>query len=127
MSITNKYKVNEWYSQSEDFWPMKNPPLNSFFCWVLSFLSLFADSDSLDELSRGYFSASHKLFMRISVIVLEVFFFTFAIITFFNIYYKNLTIGVKNAACTILLITPSLALITHVLFSYDIMCVGLNL
>lgn len=127
MEFTRLYPADLWY-QSSDYWPVTNPPLNPGFCWVLSFISYYIDPNSLNGIeSRGYVSAPHKLFMRITVIGLETLFFTSGVLTFFNIYYKNLTTGVKSAACAILLISPCLILVSHVQFSYNVLCIGMVL
>ena len=127
MEITYKFPASLWYEQ-RDYLPLKNPPLNSAFCWALSFASILADPSSiLNGDSRGYVSAPHKLFMRMGVIFLEILFFTSSILLFFRVYYRNLTLGVKNASCAILLISPCLALISHVLFSVNIVGIGLSL
>lgn len=127
MEVTYRNDSSVWY-QTSDYLPMANPPLNAFFCWAMSFFSTLADPHSITGPdTRGYVSAPHKIFMKTTAICAELIFFTISLLLFFKIYYRNFTIGVKNSACMIILISPSFTLITHVLFSFNIISIGFTL
>mmetsp|Transcript_20733 Transcript_20733/g.20645 ORF Transcript_20733/g.20645 Transcript_20733/m.20645 type:complete len:168 (+) Transcript_20733:680-1183(+) len=77
--------------------------------------------------SRGYLTSSHKLFMRVSVILGDLFVYIPAIFMFFKMYYRYLSGGVKYSVMILVFLSPPLILIDNGHFQYNSIMLGFSL
>jgi ubiquitin-protein ligase len=125
-SLTHTTPISKWYSPEYQI-PLSIPPLGVYFVYILSFLSSWADENSISYETFYYDSDSYTLFVRFSTIFFEIIIFGISVLVFFRVYYKNLAVGVKSAACVMILACPCFVLVTDVKFSYNFIAVGLVL
>ncbi|XP_056638828.1 dolichyl pyrophosphate Man9GlcNAc2 alpha-1,3-glucosyltransferase [Diorhabda sublineata] len=146
MEITTNLPINQWYHNTSDndlnYWGLDYPPLSAYHMFICGKIAQYLN-DNYTKLhdSRGYESESHKLFMRYTVMVCDIFLYIPALI----IYYQT-CIGVKeihesgakkkkwknqnnikmsSSFCTILgLLYPGIIIVDHGHFQYN--CVSLG-
>ncbi|OMJ91970.1 hypothetical protein SteCoe_5406 [Stentor coeruleus] len=125
-SLTHTTLIEKWYNAEYQI-SLSIPPLGAYFVYILSFLSLWADENSISYETFYYDSDSYTIFIRFSTIIFEIIIFGISVLVFFRIYYKNLAVGVKSAACVMILACPCFVLVTDVKFSYNFIAIGLVL
>lgn len=111
-----------------NYWGLDYPPLTAWHSWALGSISAMIEPESmvLGE-SRGYLTSSHKLFMRLTVIIGDLIVFVPAVFLFFKMYYRYLSGGVKYSAVILIFLSPPLLLIDHGHFQYNSIMLGLSL
>ncbi|KAF5294906.1 hypothetical protein FQR65_LT10704 [Abscondita terminalis] len=127
MEITVNLPVQDWYHNTSkndlQYWGLDYPPLTAYHSYVCG---LIADkiNPSYVELthSRGYEGEDHKLFMRYTVLFVDVLLFLPAVILYFN-KVKTSTTPLFGIIVTVFY--PGLILIDHGHFQYN--CVSLAL
>jgi len=135
MEITFHLKLNQWYTHDKSYWGLDYPPLTAYGSYALGWLSQVFVGEASVALhdSRGYEDATHKAFMRFTVMLLDcVFYFPFVYIIMKRLhseqgdgrkkFMKNLSVGILGV-----LIQPSLVIIDHGHFQYNSVCLGLAL
>ncbi|CAM9179196.1 unnamed protein product [Discosporangium mesarthrocarpum] len=74
MEVTVNLPIGEWYRYDLPYWGLDYPPLTAYVSWACGTLSRFLDPPSMVlDSSRGYETASHKTFMRLTVLTLDLF------------------------------------------------------
>ncbi|KAI4454391.1 dolichyl glycosyltransferase [Holotrichia oblita] len=146
MEITVNLPVKQWYHNSTDndlmYWGLDYPPLTAYHMYLCGLIAKYLNPEYVQLFtSRGYESESHKLFMRYTVLIVDILIFFPAVILYFQCTkYQHLqhdVTGVKRKEtnpnirrisahlCIILsLIYPGLILIDHGHFQYN--CVSLG-
>ena len=126
--LTFNLPMNEWYSHSSrndpTWWPLDYPPLTAYHEWVLGLISSAYEPSSviLDE-SRGYETETHRMFMRLTVLLSDL-------LVYFPAAWKlSSTVGPKWKTVTFiaLLLNPALIFVDHAHFQYNSVAVGLLL
>ncbi|CAN0229545.1 unnamed protein product [Scytosiphon promiscuus] len=137
MELTNALPLHQWYRFDLDYWGLDYPPLTAYASWVCGQLSRIAEPASMSlGLSRGYETPSHKAFMRLTVLLLDlaIFFPAAAALTSRLIRAARRrtseVIGRRwDPAATrtlaMVLLQPSLVLVDHGHFQYNSVCLGL--
>lgn len=130
MELTVNLPIGEWYYYQLQYWGLDYPPLSAYQSWLcgrFSQLLVGHESVALDT-SRGYEDPTHKAFMRASVIVFELVFFTSAawIWTRPHLSVKPHT---NHSLIDFLrvVLQPSILLIDHGHFQYNTAALGLSL
>ncbi|CAG9310958.1 unnamed protein product [Blepharisma stoltei] len=132
MEITTNLSPDKWYKNSTEndleYWGLDYPPLTAWHSWFFGSISSIIEPESmvLGE-SRGYLTSSHKLFMRISVILGDLFVYVPAIFMFFKMYYRYLSGGVKYSVIILVFLSPPLILIDNGHFQYNSIMLGFSL
>jgi len=138
--ITLNLPSNDWYINTTDnhlqYWGLDYPPLTSYHSFLLGHIAGKIDPSfvKLHE-SRGFESAEHKHFMRLTVLIADILIYIPAIIYFvINLHsLKGCRFNESNmfkfksrdAIVLTALIYPGLILIDHGHFQYN--CVSLGL
>ncbi|CAM9965391.1 unnamed protein product, partial [Hapterophycus canaliculatus] len=123
-----------------DYWGLDYPPLTAYVSWACGQLSKIVEPASMSlGLSRGYETATHKAFMRLTVLLLDlaIFFPAAAALTSRWIIIiwaaRRRTSGVvrqrwdpaATRTLAMVLLQPSLVLVDHGHFQYNSVCLGL--
>ncbi|CBJ33201.1 Dolichyl pyrophosphate Man9GlcNAc2 alpha-1,3-glucosyltransferase, family GT57 [Ectocarpus siliculosus] len=140
MEITNALPLHQWYRFDLEYWGLDYPPLTAYVSWACGQLSRVVEPASMAlGLSRGYETQSHKAFMRMTVLLLDlaIFFPAAAALTSRLAIDRTVRRGrgvpllehwdhpaATRALCMVLL-SPSLVLVDHGHFQYNCVCLGL--
>jgi alpha-1,3-glucosyltransferase len=85
--ITLNLPISQWYSNSSDndlqYWGLDYPPITAYHSLLLGRFASILDPDSVKlHQSRGYESYTHKYFMRLSVLIIDLLMFIPAVVYF---------------------------------------------
>ncbi|SJM85830.1 probable Dolichyl pyrophosphate Man9GlcNAc2 alpha-1,3-glucosyltransferase [Zygosaccharomyces bailii] len=127
MEITQHLPISKWYYFDLKYWGLDYPPLTAYHSYFLGKLGSFINPTwfALDR-SRGLETDDLKTYMRLTVIVSELFFYIPAVVYFtkwVGRHRKQSPIGQFIAAAAILF-QPSLMLIDHGHFQYNSVMLG---
>lgn len=135
MEITVNLPMDSWYKNSSDndllYWGLDYPPLTAYHSFLNGKAAELIDSswNALHH-SRGLEDEYHKIFMRSSVIMCDLFIYI-PLLAFF--YFRNRSfhsdvdekhIGI---ACLCALLEPGLILVDHGHFQYNCVSLGIAL
>lgn len=125
MEITVNLPIQDWYhntSQNDlQYWGLDYPPLTAYHSYLCGLVAGTINPNyvALTQ-SRGYESEDHKLFMRYTVLLIDVLIFLPAVL----LYFTKVKMGVSPLFGIILTVFyPGLILIDHGHFQYN--CVSL--
>lgn len=130
MEITYHLSPSEWYFNTSNnnlsYWGLDYPPLTAYHSWICGAIAHYINPDwvSLHH-SRGLEDYYHKLFMRYTVLVADIFIYFPAIFVFVFAVYRSLSLEDKLSTAFIILATPSLLIIDHGHFQYNSISLGL--
>lgn len=134
MEITHNLPVLSWYRHSEEndlqYWGLDYPPLTAYHSKLMGFVASKINSSWVElHTSRGEESVHHKLFMRYTVLVADLFVFIPACLLF--AYWglggrtkSSKVIASDNLLLFCLVCFPSLILIDHGHFQYNGVSLG---
>eukprot|EP00977_Amphora_coffeiformis_P020336 scaffold8126_cov170-Amphora_coffeaeformis.AAC.10 len=130
MELTVNVPIGEWYYYQLTYWGLDYPPLSAYQSWICGKFSQFLvghESVAL-ETSRGYENPTHKAFMRATVIVFELIFYTTAIWAWTRPDVSNRPHS-KQSLINFLrvMLNPATILIDHGHFQYNNTALGLSL
>ena len=136
MELTLNLPIGEWYYYDLQYWGLDYPPLTAYVSWVCGYFGshiLGPASMELDT-SRGIEDPIHKAYMRLTVLILDLFVFGTAI------YYAGMMRqtrptkeeGNKNQKKNwwllfMVLCQPANLLIDHGHFQYNTVALGLSI
>jgi len=139
--ITLNLPSSEWYVNTTDndlqYWGLDYPPLTAYHSLVLGHIASRIDPSFVElHESRGFESAEHKHFMRLTVLIADILIYIPAIVSYFVInlhswkacrFDESNVFKFKSRDAMVLtaLIYPGLILIDHGHFQYN--CVSLGL
>ncbi|KAJ1719992.1 Glucosyltransferase-like protein [Coemansia erecta] len=125
MEITTHLPPSQWYFYDLGYWGLDYPPLTAFQSWACGFIANLIDPEwvALDT-SRGIESQSSKLFMRASVLVLDLAIFVPAVVLFFRSRRVPTSWVARQASTFTVLLQPCLLLIDHGHFQYNSVMLG---
>ncbi|PIK58193.1 hypothetical protein BSL78_04917, partial [Apostichopus japonicus] len=131
MEVTFNLPVQKWYQNSSDndlqYWGLDYPPLTAYHSWLCGYVADKINPDWVAlQSSRGYESDTHKLFMRYTVMIVDVILYLPAILLFYLFAIKGKTIGERLFLTSIVLLYPGLILIDHGHFQYNNASLGLT-
>ncbi|GMF14981.1 unnamed protein product [Phytophthora lilii] len=118
MEITTSLRVSDWYfnTTSNDllYWGLDYPPLTAYVSYLFGLAAEVAEP-SMVELtsSRGYESATSKVFMRTSVLLYDVLLFIPAIYCVARAMYGSEHWTRRTAFLLLILLQPAVLLIDH--------------
>ncbi|KAI6171994.1 Alpha-1,3-glucosyltransferase [Aphelenchoides besseyi] len=97
MEITINLPPKEWYFNTTkndlNYWGLDYPPLTAYHSWLCGKMARWIDSSWVElGKSRGHESPSHKIFMRLTVIITMIAMYAPSILE----YYKSSNNGNKN-------------------------------
>ncbi|KAK1738951.1 hypothetical protein QTG54_010267 [Skeletonema marinoi] len=128
MEITYHLPISEWYWHSLEYWGLDYPPLTAYVSWVCGFVAHNAIKDlvALHSSRFGYEDALGKMYMRFTVLLLDLLVYMSAVIAI----AKRLMIQIKCSKGIFFVkysTQPALLLIDHGHFQYNTTSLGLAL
>lgn len=128
MEITTNLPTDEWYRGSAnndlEYWGLDYPPLTAYHELILGYISKYFEPASVELWSsRGYETATHRNFMRLTVIVSEL-------LTYFvGAYLISRIVSTKARFSTylLLILNPVAIYVDHGHFQYNTVAIGLLL
>ncbi|OAX34579.1 hypothetical protein K503DRAFT_803468, partial [Rhizopogon vinicolor AM-OR11-026] len=112
MELTIHLPINEWYTYDLQYWGLDYPPLTAYVSWLCGKVgSSLEPSWFTLETSRGIETPGSKLFMRSSVLILDVLVYVSALYTFVHAWQGTRSSRKRHAALLTLLFHPALLLI----------------
>ncbi|XP_065570991.1 dolichyl pyrophosphate Man9GlcNAc2 alpha-1,3-glucosyltransferase-like [Artemia franciscana] len=126
MEITYNTPVQEWYQNTTTndlmYWGLDYPPLTAYHSYVCGYIASMINPKYVELFtSRGLETLDHKLFMRLTVLVVDVLVFISGIYAFYRSLRKKYK---KIEFLTVILLYPGLILIDYGHFQYN--CVSLG-
>lgn len=130
--ITFNVRPTDWYKNTTDndllYWGLDYPPLTAYHSWLNGYIAdSFNRSWVQIHTSRGIQTYDHKIFMRSTVLVSDVFIYFTGLVYYFMIVRKPLTPRERAMVATIGLMYPALILIDHGHFQYNCVSLGLTI
>ncbi|KAL7891265.1 hypothetical protein AOLI_G00007410 [Acnodon oligacanthus] len=127
--VTYNLPVKEWYFNTTDndlsYWGLDYPPLTAYHSLLCAHIAKLIDPAWVElHTSRGYESASHKLFMRTTVLFADIVIYIPAVILF-CFYLTDGSSKKKVATALCILLYPGLILIDYGHFQYNSVSLGL--
>ncbi|KAJ1812272.1 Glucosyltransferase-like protein, partial [Coemansia sp. RSA 2599] len=126
MEITTHLPPSKWYFYDLQYWGLDYPPLTAFQSWACGLVANLINPDwvALDK-SRGIETHESKLFMRATVLVLDLAIFFPAVVLFFRFQKRAMDSWVsQQASIFTALLSPCLLLIDHGHFQYNSVMLG---
>jgi alpha-1,3-glucosyltransferase len=128
MELTTNYPVEDWYKAEADYWKLDYPPLTAWHSFIFGLLSKLWEADSMElGKSRGYYSPSHLVFMRLSVMISEILIYLPAILLYFYRTHGQVNEKIRNVALIAVLLAPPFVLIDYGHFQYNNVMLGFAL
>lgn len=129
MEITYNLPVKDWYQNTDNnnltYWGLDYPPLTAFHSYIYGVAASYVIPLSVElHSSKGYESYSHKLFMRYSVLVVDLLIYVPAVYWYFSAYRKRKELSSSTLYVFLSLLYPGLVLIDYGHFQYN--CVSLG-
>lgn len=130
MEITINLPIGDWYRQTVDndlqYWGLDYPPLSAYLSWAFGKLAILVGEPNMVALltSRGYETATSKLFMRISVVIMDLLVYIPAVVLFCRSYYQKKANNAIAFSIFVVLMSPALILIDHGHFQYNNTSIG---
>ncbi|KAG8959267.1 Glucosyltransferase-like protein [Tulasnella sp. 419] len=125
MELTLHLPAKEWYSYSSGLWELDYPPLTayvSYLCGVIG--NAVNPSWFAFKTSKGFESPEHKVFMRGSVIVMDLLIYIPALWWFSRLWWHNRSRRTQQIALLTTLFQPALLLIDNGHFQYNSVMLG---
>nr|CAB3221230.1 dolichyl pyrophosphate Man9GlcNAc2 alpha-1,3-glucosyltransferase-like [Phallusia mammillata] len=130
--ITLNLPVQEWYTNSSMndmlYWGLDYPPLTAYHSWLCGFIAFYIEPDWVKlPTSRGTESSQHKLFMRSTVLLVDILMFFPAVFVLRLAQMRNNGKGnfLYTTSTLLTLFYPGLILIDHGHFQYNNFSLGL--
>ncbi|KAE8914427.1 putative dolichyl pyrophosphate Man9GlcNAc2 alpha-1,3-glucosyltransferase [Phytophthora fragariae] len=129
MEITINLPVSNWYfnSTSNDllYWGLDYPPLTAYVSYLFGRAAEVTEPAMVElTSSRGYESATSKVFMRTSVLLCDVVLFIPAVYCVARAIYGGEQWTRRTAFLLLILLQPAILLIDHGHFQYNNVCLG---
>lgn len=128
MELTIHLSPQQWYTYDLQYWGLDYPPLTAYISWLCGKVgSLIDPSWFAFEESRGIETYNSKLFMRSTVVALDMLVYVPALYAFTRIWHRSRSSRTQHASLLILLFQPALLLIDFGHFQYNSVMLGLTL
>jgi len=146
MELTFHLPINSWYYYDLPYWGLDYPPLTAYTSKFFGFVTHHLLSPAPVELfaSRGYEDPTHKSFMRLTVILLDITLYftagerskrrygyrlqlTHSLVAVYAITKTIVIPANLPKAYTLALLQPAILLIDHGHFQYNTTALGLSL
>lgn len=127
MEITLHLPTREWYFYDLPYWGLDYPPLTAYVSYLCGLVAHCINPSwvALDT-SRGVENAESKVFMRATVLVLDLLVYIPAIVWFTRLWWTSRSRRTQNIALLTILLQPSLTLIDNGHFQYNSVMLGLT-
>uniref|UniRef100_A0AAQ6IVH6 Alpha-1,3-glucosyltransferase n=1 Tax=Anabas testudineus TaxID=64144 RepID=A0AAQ6IVH6_ANATE len=126
--VTSNLPLHEWYVNTTDndlnYWGLDYPPLTAYHSWICAYIAKIINPEWVElHRSRGYESPAHKLFMRATVLVADLFIYIPAVVLY-CLYLTDGSSKKKVSTMFCFLLYPGLTLIDYGHFQYNGVSLG---
>ena len=128
MELTWHLPTGQWYRHDLPYWGLDYPPLTAWTSWLCAWVALwFVPLQEAFALltSRGDESSAVVVFMRLSVLALDVLLYLPSLAWFLSRRLETRSIRVRHIALLTAWFQPALILIDHGHFQYNNVMLGL--
>ncbi|KAJ1887524.1 Glucosyltransferase-like protein [Kickxella alabastrina] len=125
MEITTHLPPSKWYFYDLKYWGLDYPPLTAFQSWACGYIANLINPAWV-ALGRSHGIETHasKLFMRATVLVLDLAIYVPAVVLFFRLKLVSASWAARQASIFTVLLQPCLLLIDHGHFQYNSVMLG---
>lgn len=128
MELTIHLPVWQWYVYDLQYWGLDYPPLTAYVSWMCGTIGSWIEPSWFAlGTSRGLETEGSKLFMRSSVIAMDMLVYLPALLMFIQTFHGSRSRRSQSMSLLILLFQPALLLIDHGHFQYNSVMLGLTL
>ncbi|KAJ7600668.1 glucosyltransferase [Mycena floridula] len=128
MELTIHLPTREWYTYDLQYWGLDYPPLTAYVSWLCGYIGALIEPTWFAlGASRGIETSGSKLYMRLTVLVLDALLYVPALIMFCRTWQGTRSKRTQGLALLVLLLQPSLLLIDFGHFQYNSVMLGLTL
>lgn len=132
MEITFNLNVKDWYKNGSNndllYWGLDYPPLAAYHSFLNGYVANYLNASWVQlNHSRGFEGYKHKIFMRSSVLFIDVLIYFTGSILFWITQSELSRPRIKAICITLFLLYPGLILIDHGHFQYNCISLGLTL
>ena len=118
MEITFNVPISEWYFNTTSnellYWGLDYPPLTAYVSYLFGYVANIVEPSMVKlTSSRGYESATSRVFMRTSVLLCDVVLFMPAIHCMARVIYGSDNWTRRTTFCLLILLQPAVLLIDH--------------
>jgi len=126
--ITVNLPIQDWYQNTTDndlmYWGLDYPPLTAYHSWIVGKVAQFYDPSFVElQTSRGTENYEHKIFMRNSVLIVDVLLYIPAVLFFCRSLF--ISESQKQVLLAAILLYPGQILIDNGHFQYNNISLGL--
>ncbi|GLB38327.1 putative ALG6 ALG8 glucosyltransferase family protein [Lyophyllum shimeji] len=128
MELTIHLPFRMWYTYDLQYWGLDYPPLTAYVSWVCGKIGSWIEPSwfALDA-ARGIETPGSKVFMRSTVIALDLLVYIPALLMFASTWQGSRSKRTQHVALLTLLFQPALLLIDSGHFQYNSVMLGLTL
>ncbi|EAU86038.2 glucosyltransferase Alg6 [Coprinopsis cinerea okayama7 len=128
MELTTHLPFREWYTYDLQYWGLDYPPLTAYVSWMCGLIAHYLNPEwvALDA-SRGIETPGSKLFMRLSVVILDFLVYIPALVMFVRTWQGSRSRRTQEQAFLTLVLQPALLVIDHGHFQYNSVMLGFTL
>lgn len=129
LELTWHLPTDEWYLYDLSYWGLDYPPFTAWVSWLCAWVAMWfpALRDGLElDTSRGSETPAVVLYMRLSVLVLDVLIYLPSVAWFISRRYESRSKRVRQIALLSVWLQPMLILVDHGHFQYNSVMLGLS-
>ncbi|KAI0345967.1 hypothetical protein BDW22DRAFT_1370359 [Trametopsis cervina] len=128
MELTRHLPLRQWYTYDLQYWGLDYPPLTAYVSWICGIIGSWIEPAwfALDA-SRGYESASSKVYMRATVLACDMLVYVPAVWYFTQTWQGNRSSRTQHVALLTLLLQPALLIVDFGHFQYNSVMLGFTL
>ncbi|ETW07301.1 hypothetical protein, variant 2 [Aphanomyces invadans] len=124
MELTFHLPVADWYFYDLQYWGLDYPPLTAYVSYFFGYVAQFVEPELVAlKASRGYETATGKVFMRVSVLVCDLVVFMPSLLLLAKGIYKRQW-ALRMEFLMLVLLQPAFILIDHGHFQYNNVSLG---
>ncbi|KAF8195559.1 glycosyltransferase family 57 protein [Pholiota molesta] len=128
MELTVHLPLKQWYTYDLPYWGLDYPPLTAYVSWLCGIVGHFINPTwvALDK-SRGIETPESKLFMRMTVLVLDALVYLPALLMFAYTWQGSRSRRTQELSLLTLILQPALLLVDFGHFQYNSVMLGLTI
>ncbi|KAG6897078.1 hypothetical protein C0992_004319 [Termitomyces sp. T32_za158] len=128
MELTLHLPFRQWYTYDLQYWGLDYPPLTAYVSWLCGAVGAWIEPSWFAlGTSRGIETQGSRVFMRMTVIVLDLLVYIPALVMFARTWQGTRSMRTQHVALLTLLFQPALLLIDSGHFQYNSVMLGFTL
>ncbi|KAF4590166.1 Glucosyltransferase-like protein [Pleurotus pulmonarius] len=128
MELTVHLHTSQWYTYDLEYWGLDYPPLTAYVSWICGKIGYWINPAWVAlNASRGIETPESKVFMRATVLALDLLIYVPALLMFVKTWQGSRSNRTQNLSLLTLLFQPALLLIDFGHFQYNSVMLGLTI